>query len=225
MARRIIGSLFTTLDGVIQGPGGENEDTTGGFDQGGWVFKMTDEGIDETLGDLFSRPFDLLLGRRTYDIFAAYWPYVGDEDGGIGPLFTQVTKYVLSRGEYDDGWENTHTLRSMEDVARVRESDGPDLLIQGSGTLYPALLEAGLLDEVTLITFPVVLGRGKRWFGDATPALQLEAAAARVTDKGTAIATYRPAGPLPAYPIEGVPQPSTSEREAARQSAMSEDRW
>ncbi len=225
MARRIIGSLFATLDGVIQGPGGPAEDTSGGFGEGGWVFKLADDGIDETLGSLFSRPFDLLLGRRTYDIFAAYWPYVGQEDGGIGPLFTSVTKYVLSRGDFDDGWENTQSLGSMDEVAALKETEGPDLLIQGSGTLYPALLGAGLLDELSLMTFPVVLGKGKRWFDGTIPPLSLEVTATRVTEKGTIIATYRPAAQLPPYPVDGVPKPATSEREATRQRAIAEGSW
>lgn len=225
MARKIIGSLFTSLDGVIQAPGGPNEDYTGGFDEGGWVFKMDDEGIGETLGQLFANPFDLLLGRRTYDIFAAYWPYVGDEDGGIGPLFTGVTKYVLTHHEIADPWENTQRLSTIEDIARLKDSDGPDLLMQGSGTLYPQLLAAGLLDEVTLLNFPVLLGQGKRWFGEDIPACQLDVSSSRVTDKGTIVTTYRPAGKLPPYPDENVPKPATSEREMRRQQAMKDGVW
>lgn len=224
MARKLRGSLFVSLDGVIQGPGGPGEDITGGFDEGGWVFKLADEGINETLGGLFASPFDLLLGRRTYDIFAAYWPYIDAEEGGMGDLFTKVTKFVLSHERVDTGWENTQRLADIDAVAALKQTDGPDLLIQGSGTLYPALLSAGLLDEVTLFTYPVTLGRGKRWFGDATPARMLSVSDSRVTEKGTVVTTYRDPGPIPAYPADAPPQ-STSAREQQRQDAMQAGKW
>lgn len=224
MPRTIKGAVFVSLDGVIQAPGGPAEDTTGGFDQGGWVFKAGDEGIGETLGPLFSGDFSLLLGRRTYDIFAAYWPYVGDADRGMGELFTRIDKFVLTRGDQPLEWENSHRLGGIDDVAKLKETDGPDLLIQGSSTLYPALLASGLIDELTVMTFPMVLGSGKRLFGDGTPAAMLEVTDHRVTDKGTVITTYRPGGDLPPYPADA-PGQSSSEREADRQRRMAEGSW
>ncbi len=224
MARKIIGSLFTSLDGVIQAPGGPTEDYTGGFEEGGWVFKVADDGINETLGALFGNPFELLLGRRTYDIFAAYWPYVEGEEAGMGGLFTGVNKYVLTSTTRDLEWANTHTVSGMDELAKLKASDGPDLLIQGSGTLYPQLLQRGLLDELTLLTYPIVLGAGKRWFGNANPALMLDAIDSRVTGRGTVITTYRPLGDLPPYPVDG-PKPSNSDREAERQEAMKSGSW
>ncbi len=222
--RRIVGGAFVSLDGVIQAPGGPTEDPTGGFDQGGWVFKLWDEGIEEVLGSLFGREYDLLLGRRTYDIFAAYWPYVEGEEAGMGQAFTRANKYVLTRGDQPLEWANSHRTASIDDVAALREGDGPDLVIQGSSTLYPALLAAGLLDELTLMIFPIVLGPGKRLFGDGTAAGLLEMTDHKVTAKGTVIATYKPGGAIPPYPAEA-PTPSKSEREAERQRRMKAGTW
>ena len=224
MARAITGAAFVSLDGVMQAPGGSTEDPTGGFDEGGWVFKMSDPGIDETLGGLFSGDYALLLGRRTYDIFAAYWPYVGDEDGGMGAALTSVDKFVLTRGVAPLEWENSHRLSGMDEVAELKRSDGPDLLIQGSSTLYPALLEAGLLDRLVLMTFPIVLGAGKRLLGEGTPAAQMTLVDHRVTEKGTVITTFEPGGDLPPLPAE-TPTPSTSEREAERRRRMEDGTW
>lgn len=225
MARKITGAAFLSLDGVMQAPGGPTEDYTGGFDEGGWVFKLWDEGIEETLGTLFTPPYDLLLGRRTYEIFAAYWPFVEGEEAAMGEAFTHAGKHVLTRGNPPLDWENTHRLAGMEDVAKLKQSSGPDLVIQGSSTLYPALIEAGLLDRLITMTYPVLLGEGKRIFGAGTPPSLLEMTDHRVTGKGTVIATYEPRGALPDYPSGAAPEPATSQREADRQEAMKAGRW
>jgi dihydrofolate reductase len=224
MARKITGAAFLSLDGVMQAPGGPTEDPTGGFDEGGWVFKLWDEGIEETLGSLFGGQYDLLLGRRTYDIFAAYWPYAEGENAAMGEAFTRAGKYVLTRSEPSFEWENSHRLASIADVAALKERDGPDLVIQGSSTLYPALLAAGLLDTLILMTYPVLLGRGKRLFGDGTPVDRLEMTDHRVTKKGTVVATYRPGHALPPYPAEA-PIPITSERELERRARIEAGTW
>jgi dihydrofolate reductase len=222
--RRIVASAFVSLDGVIQAPGGPSEDTTAGFDQGGWVFKIWDDGVNEAIGSFFAGDYDLLLGRRTYDIFAAYWPYVESEEAGMGRAFTAANKYVLTRGDQPLEWANSHRLRSIADVAALKQGDGPDLVIQGSGTIYPALLAAGLIDRLTLMIFPLTLGPGKRWFGaDTAPGL-LKLVEHKVTDKGAVIATYEPAGAIPPYPA-AAPEPSTSAREAERQQRMREGSW
>jgi dihydrofolate reductase len=222
--RKIIGAAFVTLDGVIQGPGGLTEDTTGGFANGGWVFRAWDDGINETIGGLFGGDYALLLGRRTYDIFAAYWPYVTGEEAAMGEAFTKADKFVLTRGTEPLDWANTHRLNDIAAVAALKQTDGPDLVIQGSSTLYPALLAAGLLDRLTLMTFPLTVGPGKRLFEAGTPGAMLRMTDHRVTDKGTVIATYEPAGDLPPVPAFG-PQPATSEREALRQVRMKENSW
>ena len=222
--RRIIASAFVTLDGVMQAPGGPTEDPTGGFTEGGWVFKCWDAGVNEALGALFAGDHDLLLGRRTYDIFAAYWPYVEGEDAAMGTAFTNARKYVLTRGDQPLEWANSHRLASVDDVAELKRGTGPDLIIQGSSTIYPDLLAAGLIDRLTLMTFPLILGRGKRLFGDGTPAGKLQMVDHKVTPKGTMIATFEPDGAIPAYP-PGAPEPSTSERERQRQRRMNDDSW
>jgi dihydrofolate reductase len=226
---------------VVQAPGGPSEDPTGGFAHGGWLPQFFDEDVGGAIDAVFGPSYDLLLGRRTYDIFAAYWPYAGGHATGIGEVFdktgkdegeaaaiqmgedfTRANKYVLTRGSPDLGWSNSHRVGSMEELRAIREGEGPDLVIQGSSTIYPALVAAGLLDQVTIMTFPVVLGRGKRWFGDDMPAKTLRAIDTKVTRIGAIIATYEPAGAID-HGWAG-PQ-STSEREEARQKKMAEGRW
>ena len=225
MARKITGGVFLSLEGVMQAPGGPQEDTQGGFEQGGWMFKIWDPGIEETLGGLFSGVYDLLLGRRTYDIFAAYWPFAEEpENQPMREAFDRANKYVLTRGDKPLDWQNSRRLGGVEDVARIKEGEGSDLIIQGSSTIYPALLSAGLIDELVLMTFPVTLGAGKRLFGEGTPAERLEMIDHSVTAKGTVIATYRPGGELPAYPPQG-PIGARSDREAERQRKMAEGAW
>ncbi len=225
MARKITGAAFLSLDGVMQAPGGPTEDTQGGFDEGGWVFKLWDEGVGETLGALFSGDYDLLLGRRTYDIFAAYWPYAEEpENRPMRDAFGKTTKYVLTRGDQPLEWENSQRLSGIADVARVKDGEGPDIIIQGSSALYPPLLKAGLIDELITMTYPVVLGSGKRLFGEGTPTAKLEMTDHRVTGQGTVVAHYKPGGELPPYPPEG-PIAATSERERVRQRRMAEGTW
>ncbi|MEA1072624.1 dihydrofolate reductase family protein [Sphingomonas sp. LY160] len=239
--RKIRGSAFVSLDGVLQAPGGPSEDPTGGFQHGGWLPQFFDEQVGQAIDDFFGADYDLLLGRRTYDIFAAYWPYVGGEATGIGEVFetvgkeegevaaiemgrafTEANKYVLTRGTPDLGWSNSHRVGSIDELRAIRDGDGPDLLIQGSSTLYPQLLAAGLLDRLTVMTFPVVLGQGKRLFGDGTPTEALKMVDHKVTGSGTVIATYEPAGSVE----QGWAGPqSTSEREQVRQAAIADDRW
>src|SRR5215210_6810078 len=194
--RRIVGAAFITLDGVIQGPGGPGEDPTGGFRFSGWLPPVGDESIEAKIGELFGRPFDLLLGRRTYEIFAAYWPYAGDQMAGIRDPFNACTKYVVTHGDRPLEWDNSRRIATIDELREIKQGDGPDLVIQGSSTLYPQLLEAGLLDELTLMISPLVLGQGKRLFGDGTPPRTLEMSDHRVSNGGNIIATYRPAGPV-----------------------------
>jgi dihydrofolate reductase len=239
--RKIRGSLFVSLDGVMQAPGGPSEDPTGGFAHGGWLPAFFDEDVGAAIDAFFGTDYALLLGRRTYDIFAAYWPYVGGEATGTGEVFdatgkddgeaaaiamgeafTRADKFVLSRGAPDLGWSNSNRLGSMEELAALKQGDGPDLLIHGSSSLYPQLIAAGLIDRLTLMTFPVVVGSGKRWIGQATEARAMRLLGQQVTRSGTLIATYEPAGEL-SHGWAG-PQ-STSAREQARQQAMAEGSW
>jgi dihydrofolate reductase len=219
--RRIVGAAFSTLDGVIQGPGGPSEDTTGGFRFSGWLPPVGDDAINDKIGELFGRPFDLLLGRRTYDIFAAYWPYAPDEMAEIRDPFNARTKFVVTHRDEPLEWENSERV-DLERLRQIKQGDGPDLVIQGSSTLYPQLLDAGLLDELTLMISPLVLGQGKRLFGDGTPPRTLQMTDHRVSDSGTIIASYRPAGPVE---IGTYVTTEPSEREQERQAAMADGSW
>jgi len=219
--RKIIGATFVSLDGVMQGPGGPTEDPTGGFQLSGWLPPVGDEAIDQKIGEIFGRPFDLLLGRRTYEIFAAYWPYADDQMKDIRDPFNACTKYVVTHRDQALEWENSQRVR-IEDLHAIKQSDGSDIVIQGSGTLYPQLLDAGLIDELTLMISPVVLGPGKRLFGDGTPPRTLKMTEHRVSDGGSIIATYQPAGPVEIGTYATEPP---SERERARQAEMAEGSW
>lgn len=215
--RRLTGAAFVSLDGVVQAPGGPTEDPTDGFRFGGWLPPLSDETVGATVGALFAPPYALLLGRFTYDIFAAHWPYVTGEQAGFGAALTAADKYVLTH--HDDGldWANSHRLADIGAVAALKETDGPDLLIQGSATLYPPLLAAGLIDRLTLMTFPVVLGHGKRLFGAGTPPRTLHLVDHRVTPRGVTIATYEPAGEVEAGTYL---RHEPSERELARRERL-----
>ena len=220
--RRIVGAAFVSLDGVMQGPGGPNEDPTGGFRYSGWLPPVGDDSIHRRIGELFGRPFDLLLGRRTYEIFAAYWPYASDSMASIRDPFNACTKYVVTHSDQPFVWENSERVATMESLREIKQGDGPDLVIQGSSTLYPQLLEAGLLDELTLMISPVVLGGGKRLFGDGTPPRTLKMTEHTVSDGGNIVATFEPAGPVAIGTYVTEPP---SEREKVRQAEMAEGSW
>jgi dihydrofolate reductase len=207
--RKIIGGVFQSLDGVMQAPGGPPEDPTGGFELGGWSAKFWDGKMEAAMGGIFSAPYDLLLGRKTYEIFAAHWPYVPEENP-IGAAFTKAAKYVLTRGNDRLDWSNSHRLSGIDAVRKVKDSDGPDLLIQGSSTLYPQLFAADLIDRLFVMTFPVVLGTGKRLFGNGTPPQSMKLVGSDVSTTGVIIATYQPAGAVPIGTFE-LPNPSAAE--------------
>ena len=214
--RKIIGSVFQSLDGVMQAPGGPSEDWTGSFKLGGWLWPLGDDVTDAWIGELFGGAYDLLLGRKTYEIFAAYWPYV-DAGNPIAKGFNAAGKYVLTHDDDSLPWENSHRLADVAAVAALKNSDGPDLIIQGSSTLYPALLAAGLLDRLTTMTYPVILGSGKRVFGTGTPPRTLRLVGHQVSPKGTIVAHYEPAGAVETGSFAAI---KPSEREQARQQRM-----
>ena len=196
--RKLTGAVFLSLDGVMQAPGGPEEDPTGGFPYGGWTATFWDESMFGPMGKLFEGDFDLLLGRRTYEIFAAYWPYNQEEP--IGAKFQSIRKYVVTSSDEPLDWEGSEAVRGdpAKAVAALKQGDGPDLLIQGSSELYDALLPARLVDRLTLITFPVILGRGKRLFsGDGAEAGAWKLSEHHVSNSGVIIATYEPAGEVP----------------------------
>lgn len=214
--RKIIGGVFQSLDGVMQAPGGPSEDWTGGFQLGGWSFSFWDEAMGNAMGALFAGPFDLLLGRKTYEIFAAHWPYA-DAGDPIGTAFDRASKYVVTHGDAPLEWQNSHRVGRIDAVAEIKRGEGPDILIQGSTTLYPQLFAAGLVDRLFVMTFPVVLGGGKRLFGPGTPPFALRQVQHQVSTTGVVMATYEPAGEVP---IGSFQMKEPSEREVARQERM-----
>jgi dihydrofolate reductase len=220
--RRIIGAAFQSLDGVVQAPGAPEEDRSGGFELGGWLAGYFDEEAGKQIDRLFGGSFDLLLGRRTYDIFAAYWPFAKGENAAMGAMFTKAGKYVLTRGQQPLPWENSHRLESIEALTQLKQGDGPDLVIQGSSTLYPQLLKAGLLDRLTLMTFPLVLGKGKRLFGEETPPGAMRMTEHQVSAAGNFFATYEPAG---AVRPGSFASEEPSEAELERREKIEEGAW
>lgn len=219
--RKIVGAVFQSLDGVIQAPGGPDEDPMGGFALGGWLFDYFDEQVGERVDALFAGPFDLLLGRRTYDIFAAYWPFVEGDNRALGERFDRAAKYVVTRGGQDLPWRNSRRVADLDSLAEVKSGEGPPLIIQGSGTLYPQLLAAGLIDRLVLMTFPLTLGSGKRLFGDGTPPLSMHLVEHEVTPGGNIVATYEPKGEVRpgSFPTEA---PSAAELERRERIARGE---
>lgn len=192
--RRVIGGVLISVDGVIQAPGGPDEDPTGGFRFGGWATPHFDDTLSGFLGEVIDTPeYDLLLGRRTYEIFAAHWPFQTDDP--IGRKFDRIRKYVVTRTPDLLTWKGSQALvgNPAETVAELKRGDGPDLLIQGSSELYPALLGARLVDRLFLITLPVILGRGKRLFSGAAAPAGLTLVDHRIASTGAVITVYEQA--------------------------------
>jgi len=212
--RKVIVGAMVSLDGVMQAPGGPQEDPTGGFQLGGWVAPLEGDPVfGEALGKLFGQPFDLLLGRRTYEIFSAYWP---DAEGGpyddIAKTFNRITKYVTTRKGVDLTWKGSVALRdAAKDVAKLKQEDGPALITQGSSELVHALLAAGLVDEIRTFTFPVLLGKGKRLFNDDSQPRTFKVTHSAVGSSGIIVATYARAGEVKTATVGGEVEPSAKE--------------
>ncbi len=217
--RRVVVSTFVSLDGVMQAPGGPEEDPSGGFTLGGWTFNSFDETVGEAMDEIFADPFDLLLGRKTYEIFAAHWPNA--EGQPLSERFNAATKYVATSSDEPLEWEKSVALRGdvPAEIARLKSGDGPDLLVQGSSVLLRSLFAQRLVDQFTMLIFPVLLGHGKRMFNESTVpgALQLE----RMTTSpsGVIIARYRPSGPVEpgSFALEQPPEAETERRRRLKQ--------
>ncbi|MFD2249511.1 dihydrofolate reductase [Pseudochelatococcus lubricantis] len=194
--RRLTVAAFLSLDGVMQAPGGPEEDTSGGFAHGGWIVPHFDAVTGEVMGRLFEGPIALLLGRKTYDIFAAHWPRVQDDP--FADSLNVMTKYVATRSLGPLAWSNSHAIGpdGADAVRRLKAEDGPDLLTQGSSDLIQSLLAADLVDRFTLLTFPVLLGAGKRLFHEGTKDIGLKLTGSRNSTTGVVISTYERAGPV-----------------------------
>ena len=220
--RKLTGAVFQSLDGVMQAPGGPEEDPTSNFRFGGWSFHFWDESLEKPFSKVIDADYDLLLGKRTYDIFAAFWPH--NQDQPIGSKFQRINKYVLTHSDDPLEWENSHRLSgdTADAIAELKQSNGRDLLIQGSSTLYPPLLSEQLIDQLIVMTFPVVLGSGKSIFDRSEKAGALKLVDHFVSDTGVIIATYEPAGDVKTGTFA---TKTPSEAEKVRQAKMKEGAW
>ncbi len=188
-ARKIIVLSFITLDGVMQGPGGPEEDTSSSFKYGGWIVPYP---LGEVMREQMSRPFELLLGRKTYEIFASYWP---DHSSGW-PSVNKAKKYVTSHRDMKLGWENSVLLKGdvVEEIRKLKAQDGPELQVYGSGNLVQTLLKHDLVDELWLKIFPIILGTGKKLFAEGTIPAAFSLQESKTTPSGVIVASYKRAG-------------------------------
>ena len=218
--RKIKVGAFVSLDGVMQAPGGPSEDPTKGFTFGGWVMPYFDEVFGEEVDRIFKEKFDLLLGRKTYEIFAAHWPYYDETEphGGIATLFKNIKKYVVSSsGDVDTSWQGSVLLRDIAGVRRLREEDGPNLVTQGSTELVHALLAHDLVDTMSIFIVPVVLGDGKKLFADGSAPHSYKLTESRVSSTGILIAHYERGGEIK---VGDTALAEPSKAEVARQERM-----
>ncbi len=218
--RKIIVGAQVSIDGVMQAPGGPTEDPTKGFKFGGWAMPYFDPAFGEEIDRVFKDKFDLLLGRKTYEIFAAYWPYYEEDapHGGIARLFKEIKKYAVSRsGELDTSWAGSVLLRDLADVKRLKQEDGPNLVTQGSTELVHALLANDLVDAISIFTLPVVLGGGKKLFADGSVPHSFKLTGSRVAPSGLIVGHYEREGEIK---IGDTALDSPSEREIARRERM-----
>jgi dihydrofolate reductase len=191
--RKVLATAFVSLDGVMQAPGGPEEDPTGGFKFGGWTFPYWDDAIAQVMGGIFSQPYELLLGRKTYEIFAAHWPHAKDDP--FAEALTNVRKYVATSSRAPLTWKNSVIINDVpKEIARLKREDGPTLMTQGSSQLLQTLLKHDLVDRFTLLIYPVVLGKGKRLFGEGTLPASLKLVDSKASPSGVTINTYEREG-------------------------------
>jgi dihydrofolate reductase len=219
--RRLIASTFVSLDGVMQAPGGPEEDPTGGFTLGGWIFNYHDESVDLSEAGFDGRNRELVLGRRTYEIFEAYWPYQSG-DNPIAKTLNAAKKHVASRTRTTLQWNNSTLLNGdvVAAIAALKTQPGLDLQIIGSGNLIQTLQAASLIDEYNVWTFPVVLGRGKRLFGETARPSALRLVGSQVSTTGVVMSRYVPIGDIRPGSF---PDDEPSERELARRKKMANE--
>ena len=221
--RRLIASTFASLDGIMQAPGGPEEDPTGGFALGGWMFNYFDEDVDISAAGFDGKDRELVLGRRTYEIFEAYWPYQADDNPIAGTL-NAARKHVASRTLTTLHWNNSTLLGGdvASAITALKTQPGPDLQMIGSGNLIQTLQAASLIDEYNVWTYPVVLGRGKRLFGETAKPSALRLVRSQLSSTGVVMSTYVPAGEArPGSFASGEP----SENELARRKRMADGMW
>jgi len=196
--RKIITTTFITLDGVMQAPGGAEEDTTGGFKYGGWQLSYpSDEMMDAILSEIMNTPFELLLGKTTYDIFASHWPNA-KTDLEVANPFNKTKKYVVSDKSFLPSWKNSVCITGdiIAQLHKLKEENGPDLWVWGSGNLIQTLLKHDLIDRMHLWIYPITIGTGKRLFAEGTQPENFKLVESKTSKTGVIIATYEPAGPI-----------------------------
>jgi dihydrofolate reductase len=220
--RKLIASTFASLDGILQAPGGPEEDPTGGFTLGGWMFDYLDDTVDISASGFDGKDRELVLGRRTYQIFEAYWPY--QPDGDIARTLNAAKKHVASRTLTMLHWNNSALLHGdvVSAIKALKAQSGPDLQIIGSGNLIQTLQAASLIDEYNVWTFPVVLGRGKRLFGETSKPVALRLIRSKVSTSGVVMSTYVPDGDVRPGSFASV---EPSEKELARRKMMANETW
>jgi dihydrofolate reductase len=216
--RKLVVSTFLTLDGVMQAPGGPEEDPSEGFTHGGWSVNYWDDLMGQTMGEAMGKPFDLLLGRKTYEIFAAHWPHAGDQPGA--DELNSATKYVASRTLDKVEWQNSNLLEGdvAEQVARLKDEAGPEIQVHGSSDLIQTLLEHDLVDDFRLMIFPVVLGGGKRLFASGAIPAGLKLAQTKTSTTGVLLTTYERGGAID-YGSFAHDEPTEAEVERRKQFA------
>jgi dihydrofolate reductase len=194
--RKIVANTFVTLDGVMQAPGGPEEDPTGGFKYGGWSVNYWDDMMAKTIIELIGKPFDLLLGRRTYEIFAAHWPFVKNDPDKLNAMAADklngARKYVVSKTLAKADWENSTLITSevAKEISRLKKQDGPEIQVHGSADLIQTLLKHDLIDEFHVWIFPLTVGGGKRLFGEGTMPAGFKQVDCKISTTGVIIATY-----------------------------------
>ncbi len=189
-------TTFLSVDGVYQGPGGPDEDTRDGFDRGGWVVPHFDDATGHFIGQVFDQADAFLLGRTTYDIFRGYWPKVTDPDDPVARRLNSLPKHVVSTTLSESDWANSHFISGdvAGEVRRLKQQDGRELQVHGSGQLVRFLLENELVDRLNLLVFPVIVGAGRRLFPESGSAAGLALDRSRTTGSGVEISVYRPLG-------------------------------
>ncbi|MEO8287346.1 MAG: dihydrofolate reductase family protein [Chloroflexota bacterium] len=194
--RKLVTSTFVTLDGIMQAPGGPGEDDSGGFRSGGWSVNYWDDMMAQVMGETFAKRPELLLGRKTYEIFASYWPNAKDEPGADN--LNNAKKYVVSRTLDKVEWNNSTLISGdvVKEITRLKELDGPELQVHGSSNLIQTLLKHSLIDELQLLIFPVAIGSGKRLFGEGTNPSDFKLVDSKTSSTGVIIATYELTGEL-----------------------------
>lgn len=224
--RKLVVLSFITIDGVMQAPGGPEEDPTGGFRHGGWVAGYWDDFLGSVMAEQMSKPFDLLLGRRTYEIFAAHWPYAKGDDP-FAARMNSAKKYVASRTLGKLEWSNSTLLKGdvVQEIRKLKEQDGPELQVHGSSNLIQTLLRHDLVDEFRLKIFPITLGRGKRLFAEGAIPAGFKLLESRASPQGVIVATYERAGEVKTdtFALNFDNRQKQAEAELARRKKLAEE--